>query len=96
MPHLLTCNRLETGEVLWWTGEGWNTDIRAAAALEKADAEALIAQLAPAERVNDLAAIEAEANGGGWRPLTTRERVRASGPSVRPDLALVGFPTNGI
>lgn len=88
MPHILTGNRLETGDVLWWNGSDWSLHIRDAAALDPAAIEELIAKMAPAERINDLAAIEVTGAPGHFRPTTTRERVRAIGPSVRPDFAL--------
>lgn len=95
MPRLLTGNRLETGDVLWWTGDSWSLHLNDAVAVD-ADGEALIARLAPQERINDLALIEAEPTASGWRPRTTRERVRAVGPSVRPDLALPSLPVESI
>lgn len=95
MPRLLTGNRLETGDVLWWTGTGWSLHLNDAVAVD-AEGEALIARLAPQERINDLALIEAEPTPDGWRPRTTRERVRAVGPSVRPDLALPSLPVDAI
>ena len=86
MTKLLTGNRLETGDVLWWTGSGWSTQIGDAAAIGD-DSEALLARLIAEERVNDPVLIDASGGPGTWLPATTRERVRASGPSVRADLA---------
>ena len=86
MPRVLTGNRLETGDVLWWTGADWSTRIADAAAVGD-DAEALVAQHSAAERINDPALIEVTGTPGAYVPNTTRERVRAAGPSVRADLA---------
>ncbi len=86
MTKLLTGNRLETGDVLWWTGSDWSPLIAAAAAIGD-DGEALLARHIAAERINDPVLIDAEGGPGAWLPRTTRERVRASGPSVRADLA---------
>jgi len=88
MPFVLTGNRLETGDVLWWNGTDWSLHIRDAAILEKADGEALVAQFQPAERISDLTVVEVILTDAAPRPTTTRERVRAVGPSVRPDFAL--------
>ena len=86
MPRILTGNRLETGDVLWWTGSDWSPLIRDAAAIG-AEGEALLARLIAAERINDPVLIAVTGEPGNFVPTTTRERVRASGPSVRADLA---------
>ncbi|WP_164157107.1 DUF2849 domain-containing protein [Sandarakinorhabdus rubra] len=95
MPRLLTGNRLETGDVLWWSGSGWSLHLKDAVDVD-ADGEALLAQLVPQERISDLALIDADVTPSGWRPRSTRERVRAVGPSVRPDLALPSLPVEAI
>ena len=95
MPRLLTGNRLETGDVLWWNGADWSLHINDAVAMDDAG-EALIARFAPQERISDLALIDADRTETGWRPRTTRERVRAVGPSVRPDFALPSLPVEAI
>jgi hypothetical protein len=82
----LTGNRLETGDVLWWTGSDWSPLLSDAVAIG-AEGEALLAELIAAERINDPALIEVTGSPSNWLPTTTRERVRASGPSVRADLA---------
>jgi len=87
MPYVVTGNRLETGDVLWWDGADWSLHIRDAAILEKPDAEALVAKFLPAERISDLVPVEVTLTEAAPRPTTTRERVRAIGPSVRPDFA---------
>jgi len=87
MPFVLSGNRLETGDVLWWNGNDWSLDLRDAVTMEKTDAEALVAKFQPAERISDLVAVEVTVTETGLRPTTTRERVRAVGPSVRPDFA---------
>ena len=60
MPRLLTGNRLETGDVLWWAGDDWSLHLKDAVAVD-AEGEALIARMAPQARINDLALIEADA-----------------------------------
>jgi hypothetical protein len=87
MPFVVTGNRLETGDVLWWNGSDWSLHLRDAATMEKPEAEALVAKFQPAERISDLAMVEVTVTEAGYRPTTTRERVRAVGPSVRPDFA---------
>ena len=95
MPRLLTGNRLETGDVLWWAGADWSLHIKDAAAVDE-DGEALIARLSPQERINDLVLVDVDATADGWLPRSTRERVRAIGPSVRPDFALPSLPVESI
>ena len=86
MSRILTGNRLETGDVLWWNGSDWSTLIADAVAIGD-EGEALVAGLIAAERINDPVLIDVTGSPGAFVPTTTRERVRASGPSVRADLA---------
>jgi len=95
MPRVLTGNRLETGDVLWWNGSDWSPLLRDAVAIGE-EGEALVAELVAAERINDPALIEVTGTPGNWLPTTTRERVRASGPSVRADLARGSLSTEVI
>ena len=95
MPRVLTGNRLETGDVLWWNGSDWSPLLRDAVAIGE-EGEALVAELVAAERINDPALIEVTGSPGNWLPTTTRERVRASGPSVRADLARGSLSTEVI
>ncbi len=86
MPRILTGNRLETGDVLYWAGTDWSTQIKNAVAIDD-EGEALLAAHIAAERINDPVLIDVTGEPGNFLPKTTRERVRASGPSVRADLA---------
>lgn len=95
MPRLLTGNRLETGDVLWWTGSDWSLHLKDAVPVDDG-ADALLARIVAEERINDPALIDADATDAGWRPRTTRERVRAVGPSVRPDFALPSLSVDAI
>ena len=83
MIKLLTGNDLLTGDVLWWTGDGWSLQLADAVPVE---GEALLAEMLAADRVNDAALIDAEMTPAGPRPRTMRERIRGSGPTVRLDL----------
>ncbi len=84
--RVLTGNRLETGDVLWWNGHDWSLHIADAVAIGD-EGEALAARLVAEERINDPVLIDVTGEPGAFVPTTTRERVRASGPSVRADLA---------
>ncbi len=86
MTKILTGNRLETGEIVWWAGNDWSPRIADAVAVD-GDGAALLARLVAEERINDPTLIDADETPAGYVPRSTRERVRASGPSVRADLA---------
>lgn len=85
---LLTGNDLKTGAVVWWTGVDWSIHIEDAVdAGEQADT--IAAREEAARRVNVPYAVDAERDGeGNTRPAHIKERVRALGPTVRPDLTL--------
>ena len=85
---LITGNDLKTGAVTWWTGDGWSIHIEDAADAGD-EAEAIARREAAARRVNVPYVIEAEAGpDGAPRPAHIKDRVRALGPTVRPDLTL--------
>ena len=84
---LLTGNDLKTGAVVWWTGTDWSLHVEDAVDVGD-EAEAIAAREEGARRVNAPYAIEAEATGDGPRPAHIKDRIRAIGPTVRPDLTL--------
>jgi hypothetical protein len=83
---LLTGNDLVTGDVTWWTGQGWSVDITAAADAGE-DAASVMALEEAARRVNVPYVVDAEMSDTGPRPLNLKDRIRAGGPTVRLDLA---------
>lgn len=84
---ILTGNDLPTGDVVWWTGEGWSRHVEDAADVDEAG-EAILTREEGARRVNSPYIIEAVATPEGPRPAHIKDRVRALGPTVRPDLTL--------
>ncbi|WAT19025.1 DUF2849 domain-containing protein [Aurantiacibacter sp. MUD11] len=92
--RILTGNDLRTGAVVWWTGERWSIHIGEAVDAGD-DAEDIIATESAARRVNSAYAIEAEQTADGPRPAHIKDRVRALGPTVRPDLAVPTAETLG-
>ena len=85
---ILTGNDLKTGRVVWWDGQGWSIHVEDAADVGDT-AETLLASETAACRVNGGYAIDAEPDPvGGVRPAHIKDRVRAYGPTVRPDLTL--------
>ena len=84
---LLTGNDLVTGDVVWWTGQDWSRHIEDAVDVG-AGGEAILRAEEGARRVNVPYLIDAEATEQGPRPAHIKDRIRALGPTVRPDLTL--------
>lgn len=84
---LLTGNDLASGDVIWWTGSGWSRHVGEAADAGS-EADAILARESAALKVNAGYSVEAEATASGPLPLHIKERIRASGPTVRTDLAI--------
>ena len=84
---ILTGNDLESGDVVWWTGSGWSRHV--ALAVDVGDqGPAILAAEEAARRVNVPYEIDATATPDGPRPAHIKDRIRAYGPTVRPDLSL--------
>lgn len=83
----LTANRLGDGEVVFWTGEAWSerfVDARlfedpAAAEAAEAHAKTQITQLV------DAYLIDVSVGELGAAPISYRERLRALGPTNKPE-----------
>ena len=87
MPQVMTAYDVPTGDVVYWTGNGWTRDVREAAVFDDATAaDAAAAQDTAAQKVMDHYPIDVELKDGKPWPTRYREVVRASGPSVRLDL----------
>ena len=85
---ILTGNDLKTGAVIWWTGSDWSLHVEDAADVGD-EADAIAAREEAARHVNSAYAIDAVRDGvGGVRPAHIKDRIRALGPTVRPDLTL--------
>lgn len=84
---ILTGNDLRTGAVIWWTGEGWSNHVEDAVdAGEQADV--ILAREDAARRVNAGYVVDGVQTPEGIRPAHIKDRIRALGPTVRPDLTL--------
>ena len=84
---ILTGNDLKTGAVTWWDGVSWSLHVEEA--VDVGDhADAILAREQAARRVNAAYAIDAVKDAAGIRPAHIKERIRALGPTVRPDLTL--------
>ncbi len=84
---ILTGNDLKSGAVTWWTGVGWSLDVNDAADVGE-DGAKIIAREEGAQNVFAAYVIEAEKTAEGMRPAHIKDRIRALGPTVRPDLTL--------
>ena len=90
---VVTASRLRDGAILWLgAGAVWRERFAEAQAF---DAEALPsalqfgAQEVASQRVIGVYAVGVVLGPDGLTPLSARERIRAQGPSVRPDLGYV-------
>ncbi|MCX7863692.1 MAG: DUF2849 domain-containing protein [Novosphingobium sp.] len=84
---ILTGNDLRSGAVVWWNGQGWSADVDSAVDVGE-EGDAIIAREEAARRVVSAYVIEGERTASGVRPAHIKERIRALGPTVRPDLTL--------
>jgi len=85
---ILTGNDLKTGAVVWWDGSGWSLHVEDAADPGE-QADAILATEQAARRVVGAYAIDGERGAdGSVRPAHIKDRIRALGPTVRPDLTL--------
>jgi hypothetical protein len=100
MPlFVVTATRLRDGAILW-LGEGraWNVRFPAAKPFAEPEIEAELAFGASevaAQRVIGVYRVEVEQQGETLVPVTTRERIRANGPSVRPEFSYTLAPAGG-
>ncbi|MBE5073624.1 DUF2849 domain-containing protein [Erythrobacteraceae bacterium E2-1 Yellow Sea] len=85
---VLTGNDLKTGLVVWWNGQEWSRHVDDA--VDAGDeANVILAREESARRVNAAYAIDATREAdGSIRPAHIKDRVRALGPTVRPDLTM--------
>jgi len=84
---LLTGNDLKTGDVTWWTGTDWSRHVEDAADVGE-HGEPILAAEEGARRVNMPYIIDAIDTPQGPRPAHIKDRIRALGPTIRPDLTL--------
>ncbi|MDE2563616.1 MAG: DUF2849 domain-containing protein [Sphingomonadales bacterium] len=84
---IITGNNLRSGAVVWWTGYDWSLHVEDSIDVGE-HAEAVIQREEGAQRVNGAHAVEATRDEDGVRPAHIKDRIRALGPTVRPDLTL--------
>ncbi len=91
MQQMITANRLDDGRVVFLDADGgWSEDFHRGAVLSdeagKSEAVARAQASAAANQVVDPYPIELEMRAGHLAPKALRERIRASGPTIRTDL----------
>ncbi|MEQ6334023.1 DUF2849 domain-containing protein [Sphingobium sp. MK2] len=84
---ILTGNDLASGDVIWWAGDGWSRQVGDAADVGTQGDDLARAEEA-ALRVVGAYVIDATITDDGVRPAHIKDRIRALGPTVRPDLTL--------
>ena len=84
---ILSGNDLANGRVIWWTGQGWSAHVEEAVDVGE-HGEAILTAEEGARRVNSPVIIDAIETPEGPRPGHIKDRIRALGPTVRPDLTL--------
>lgn len=89
--RIVTASRLSDGAVVYLaSGKRWTECLDdACVVVERAGEEALLAIAAEAVRAQAIVApyaMDVDADGTRVRPRSQRERIRARGPTIRPDL----------
>ncbi len=91
MNKVLTANRLTDGIAVWLASDGkWIERIDRALIARHAEAAETLEEIGKAavfdNTVIDVAVIDVEEIDGRIVPLRMREKIRAAGPTIRPDL----------
>ena len=91
MSDIITANRLIDGIVLFQDAAGgWVEDFARAAVYPDADATKAALERAKEDEARDLIvdpyAVVVESRNGHYVPKALRELIRASGPTIHPDL----------
>ena len=94
---VLTANRLSDGEAVWYaTGAGWIETLQGADVAADKSAEAQLEEIGAAardrNRVVDVVLIDVQVVDGAIVPLRLRERIRADGPTIHPELGKLARP----
>ncbi|MEM9049323.1 MAG: DUF2849 domain-containing protein [Pseudomonadota bacterium] len=77
LPVVLTANDLVAGDVVWWTGSGWDRDrARAELFASQADAASMLERLGTDSTAIGVYAVPIDPDTG--QPATRREAIRAA------------------
>ena len=88
---ILTANRLSDGIAVWYSGSpGWVEQVGKVRAASTKEDIGILEQIAKDTLAKgqhcDVVLIDVEETAEGPRPLKLRERIRAEGPTITPDL----------
>lgn len=88
---IVAANRLTDGETVWLGSDNnWVETINGAEIARDKDAEQILLETgqaaAAANQVVDVTLVDVELAEGRILPIRLRERIRAAGPSIHPDL----------
>ena len=87
---VLTANRLIDGEAVWFGSGQWLESLQGSAVADSEDAvralEGIAERDVAANLIVDVALIDVVREGRHLHPIRLRERIRAAGPTIRPDL----------
>lgn len=88
---LLTANRLSDGEAVWLgSGERWLESIDQAEIARDKEAQERLEQIGreaqARDEVVDVNLIDVDLVDGKVQPIRLRERIRAAGPTIHPEL----------
>lgn len=82
--RVVTANRLRDGVIVYYNSDGtWTPDIHAATVVTGDDADPLVAAAEKDAKANLVVGVYAIEITGDHQPLSARERIRATGPSIR-------------
>lgn len=84
---ILTGNDLKSGDVVWWTGYDWSRHVSDAAPVHDGATDVIAREIAR-RTVSDAYIVDAEKTDSGVLPVHIKEKIRATGPTVRADLKL--------
>jgi len=88
---VITASRLRDGAIVWLSAaDSWSTRFADASGREGEVLSQGLVEAADSERaqlVIGVYQVEVRQTPSGLLPVSTRERIRAMGPSVRPDLS---------
>lgn len=87
MSHVVTGKLTDDGSNVWRRADGtWSSRLADAGLFsDEASAKAVLPAIVAREQrqISDPYVIDVDATGGEIRPLSARERIRATGPTIR-------------
>lgn len=94
---VLTANRLSDGEAVWYaSARGWIETLEGADIAADETVEALLESIGrvayESNQVVDVELIDVQIIDGAIVPLRLRERIRAGGPTIHPELGKQARP----